>query len=349
MGVDGFAGDAACTLTPGGRRSRRSGRGRGAPPAAGPPLSAARKDQVGRCEPTLTIPADARVSEPYWHREGEAGRYTFDDDAPFGLPYRPTPFYVQVTLSLGPNTEEVFTGCRCSSATRATSSAARSDRAARGAGVVGARLARDRDRAVDAACTRRRDRPTTAGSAAAAPAPPRRPPRAAGEGPLRPAAAARRNHRNARGSRHRRQRHERRAESVVTLELPEGWTVHARRAEGHVLARGRIADGAIPGARRRGRQRGRVHVSARASVGAASFNRGYQIDRISAHHAAAHLSRGGDAAEGHGRQDGAESDSRLHHGRRRRSAGSVDAARRKVDSCSRTIWPGATCRGSPRS
>ena len=48
--------------------------------------------------PTLTIPADARMTEPYWHRQGDAGRYTFDADAPFGLPFRPTPFYVQVTL-----------------------------------------------------------------------------------------------------------------------------------------------------------------------------------------------------------------------------------------------------------
>ena len=60
----------------------------------------AAKDQVAHCEPTLKIPADARmISEPYWHRKGEAGRYTFDADAPFGLPMRPTPFYVQVALA----------------------------------------------------------------------------------------------------------------------------------------------------------------------------------------------------------------------------------------------------------
>ncbi len=46
----------------------------------------------------MTIPANARISEPYWHRAGDAGRYTFDADAPFGLPYRPTPFRAQVTL-----------------------------------------------------------------------------------------------------------------------------------------------------------------------------------------------------------------------------------------------------------
>ena len=51
----------------------------------------------------------ARTTEPYWHREGEAGRYTFDADAPFGLPYRPTPFYVQVTLTFAGG-DEVING-----------------------------------------------------------------------------------------------------------------------------------------------------------------------------------------------------------------------------------------------
>jgi hypothetical protein len=72
-------------------------------------MPSVRKDQVAHCEPTLTIPPTARVNEPYWHREGQAGRYTFDADAPFGLPMRPTPFYVQVTLGL-PGGEEVIEG-----------------------------------------------------------------------------------------------------------------------------------------------------------------------------------------------------------------------------------------------
>jgi len=108
---DGFAGDASCTLTAvtqpsgffmGGRR--------GAPPAPGPTLSTIRKDQVGRCDPQLAIAPNEPITEPYWHRAGEAGRYTFDSDAPFGLPYRPTPFYVQVTLGFGQDAEEVFIG-----------------------------------------------------------------------------------------------------------------------------------------------------------------------------------------------------------------------------------------------
>jgi hypothetical protein len=70
-----------------------------------------RADQVGRCQPELRVPANARLSEPYWHRAGEAGRYTFDSDAPFGLPYRPTPFYAQVVLSFaGAAAEEVIGG-----------------------------------------------------------------------------------------------------------------------------------------------------------------------------------------------------------------------------------------------
>ncbi len=65
---------------------------------------------MGRCEPAFVIPANERVTEPYWHRAGDAGRYTFDEDAPFGLPYRPTPFYVQATLGFGADAEEVFYG-----------------------------------------------------------------------------------------------------------------------------------------------------------------------------------------------------------------------------------------------
>ena len=119
---DGFEGDPStgsgqaqgCAMTaftgggfgfPGGGRGGRGGANAPAPQ----PMPSVRKDQVAHCEPTLTVPANARVSEPYWHRKGEEGRYTFDADAPFGLPMRPTPFYVQVTLAL-PGGEEVIQG-----------------------------------------------------------------------------------------------------------------------------------------------------------------------------------------------------------------------------------------------
>src|SRR5262249_7988334 len=110
---DGFASQPECAMvafTGGGFGFPGGGRGRGAtnqPPAQ--PMSTVAKDQVARCEPTLTIPPTARVNEPYWHRKGEEGRYTFDADAPFGLPMRPTPFYVQVTLAM-PGGGEVIQG-----------------------------------------------------------------------------------------------------------------------------------------------------------------------------------------------------------------------------------------------
>jgi LmbE family N-acetylglucosaminyl deacetylase len=112
---EGFGGGGTCdlTLVTGAGAGGPGGRGRPdtEPASAAVPVSTLRKDQVARCEPTLAIPADAATSEPYWHRDGESGRYTFDPDAPFGLPYRPTPFYVQTTLAFGaPGGEEVIDG-----------------------------------------------------------------------------------------------------------------------------------------------------------------------------------------------------------------------------------------------
>jgi LmbE family N-acetylglucosaminyl deacetylase len=104
---EGFQGDANCTLTA--PAAGGGGRGRGNVAPAGPPLSTLHRDQVAQCTTTMTVPVNTRVSEPYWHRAGEAGRYTFDADAPFGLPYRPTPFFVQVTFGFAGN-EDVFGG-----------------------------------------------------------------------------------------------------------------------------------------------------------------------------------------------------------------------------------------------
>lgn len=102
---EGFQGDANCALT----APTAGGRGRGNAAPAGPTLSTLHRDQVGQCTIRMTVPANTRVSEPYWHRAGEAGRYTFDNDATFGLPYRPTPFFVQVTFGFAGN-EDVFGG-----------------------------------------------------------------------------------------------------------------------------------------------------------------------------------------------------------------------------------------------
>jgi LmbE family N-acetylglucosaminyl deacetylase len=99
---EGFDQTVPCPMTAFvGRFVFPGARGRGAAAGdAGLPMSTLRKDQVAHCEPALTIPVSARVTEPYWHRKGEEGRYTFDADAPFGLPTRPTPFKVRVLLSI---------------------------------------------------------------------------------------------------------------------------------------------------------------------------------------------------------------------------------------------------------
>ncbi len=53
-----------------------------------------------KCETTLTVPSDARVTEPYWTRVPGAERYDFAADAPFGGPFRPTPFRATVRFAL---------------------------------------------------------------------------------------------------------------------------------------------------------------------------------------------------------------------------------------------------------
>ncbi len=103
----GQTGACAMTAFSGGGFSFPGANRRPAAPESSMP--SVRKDQVAHCEPTLTVPARARVSEPYWRRKGDQGRYTFDADAPFGLPMRPSPFYVQVTLTL-PGGEEIISG-----------------------------------------------------------------------------------------------------------------------------------------------------------------------------------------------------------------------------------------------
>ena len=106
----GFGANAACTMTAFTGPSTSSGPPRAASSGGGSvEISTVRKDQATHCAPTLTIPADARITEPYWQRENYGGRYTFDADAPFGLPFRPTPFYVQVTLVM-PGGDEVVHG-----------------------------------------------------------------------------------------------------------------------------------------------------------------------------------------------------------------------------------------------
>ena len=56
---------------------------------------------VYRCEAATRIPANAKVTKPYWKPLANAARYEFEPDAPFGLPFRPTPFRVSFALAAG--------------------------------------------------------------------------------------------------------------------------------------------------------------------------------------------------------------------------------------------------------
>ena len=52
------------------------------------------------CVAQAKVPADARLTGPYWDRAEDAGRAGFAADAPFGLPFRPTPFKVRLELEI---------------------------------------------------------------------------------------------------------------------------------------------------------------------------------------------------------------------------------------------------------
>ena len=56
---------------------------------------------VYRCDAALEISKQARLTGQYWRRLPDAERYAFDPDAPFGLPFRPTPFRVRFDLEIG--------------------------------------------------------------------------------------------------------------------------------------------------------------------------------------------------------------------------------------------------------
>jgi hypothetical protein len=55
---------------------------------------------IYRCESAGRVPMDARYTTPYWKPLPDAARYEFEPDAPFGLPFRPTPFRVRLELGL---------------------------------------------------------------------------------------------------------------------------------------------------------------------------------------------------------------------------------------------------------
>lgn len=52
------------------------------------------------CEATLTVPAKSKLTTAYWKRLPDRDYYDFDPDAPFGLPFEPTPFVATVTYTI---------------------------------------------------------------------------------------------------------------------------------------------------------------------------------------------------------------------------------------------------------
>ena len=56
---------------------------------------------VYRCDAPTRIPATASITKPYWKPLANAARYDFEADAPFGLPFRPTPYRVSFSLTAG--------------------------------------------------------------------------------------------------------------------------------------------------------------------------------------------------------------------------------------------------------
>ncbi|MGE3959041.1 MAG: PIG-L family deacetylase [Vicinamibacterales bacterium] len=110
VSFSGFDAPGACAMTEVASANIFGGFGPGGPrgpQAPARPVSVLKQNQVAQCAPSMGIPADARATEPYWHRAGDAGRYTFDADAPFGLPYRPTPFRASLTLTVGAGADAI--------------------------------------------------------------------------------------------------------------------------------------------------------------------------------------------------------------------------------------------------
>ena len=52
------------------------------------------------CAADVHVPADARLTGPYWDRPDDGGRAVFASDAPFGLPFRPSPFRARIELAI---------------------------------------------------------------------------------------------------------------------------------------------------------------------------------------------------------------------------------------------------------
>jgi LmbE family N-acetylglucosaminyl deacetylase len=53
------------------------------------------------CQGSGVVPASAAITGPYWSPRSDAARYDFEPDAPFGLPFRPSPFKAVFHLTMG--------------------------------------------------------------------------------------------------------------------------------------------------------------------------------------------------------------------------------------------------------
>jgi hypothetical protein len=256
-------------------------------------MSTVAKGQVAHCEPSLKIPANARATEPYWHRKGEEGRYTFDSDAPFGLPMRRTPFYVQTTLAMQGG-EEVISGLPVQQRyegnifsgekrTELLVVPALSVRMTPQIAIVPASAIRSVPPPTPPAArpAAGRGRGTGRSGAPAAPAPRPAPQRGASDAPR--AAAPRAEPRSEAPTPERELRvtlvndTPDALESVVHLEVPAGWTstpaqqsVKFARSDESLTVRFHVTPGLGTGP-------GEYHVRAIATVGEQTFDRGYQV------------------------------------------------------------------------
>ena len=52
------------------------------------------------CAAEGRVPSGAQLTDVYWQRPEDAGRATFASDAPFGLPFRPSPFVARIELDV---------------------------------------------------------------------------------------------------------------------------------------------------------------------------------------------------------------------------------------------------------
>ena len=60
-----------------------------------------KKASAYTCTGTGAIPVSSGFTGPYWTPRSDSARYDFDPDAPFGLPFRPSPFKATFHVSVG--------------------------------------------------------------------------------------------------------------------------------------------------------------------------------------------------------------------------------------------------------